>query len=63
MLTPNTVHYGRSQDAIAARAAILTTAFIAHPERFVRKRPVPQSLPGAAWINPPLPAEASRDGS
>jgi putative transposase len=63
MLTPNTVHYGRAQEAIAARSAILTAAFIAHPERFVRKRPVPQSLPGAVWINPPLPAEPSRDGS
>jgi hypothetical protein len=25
-----------------------------HPERFVHKQPVPQTLSSAVWINPPL---------
>ena len=62
MLTPNTVHYGKAQEVIAARAAILTAAYAAHPERFVRKQPVPTALPSAVWINPPLLTEPSRDG-
>jgi len=30
-----------------------TWYYAAHPERFVRKLPVPLPLPEAAWINPP----------
>lgn len=56
MLTPSTVHYGRVQEVIAARAAVLTAAYAAHPERFVRKQPTPAALAGAVWINPPLPS-------
>jgi putative transposase len=63
MLTPQTVHYGQADAVIAARAAILTAAHVAHPERFVRKHPVPEALPKAVWINPPITDEASRDAS
>jgi len=35
------------------RAAVLTTAYSAHPERFVRRAPTPPPLPGPAWINRP----------
>ena len=37
----------------AGRAQVLTAAYLAHPERFVRKPPAPPKLPGTSWINPP----------
>ncbi len=63
MLTPETVHYGKAEQAIAARAAVLARAYAAHPERFVRKPPVPQALPSAVWINPPLKSGADEKGT
>jgi putative transposase len=42
----------------AQRAQILVTAHLAHPERFVRKPPVPPKLPGASWINQPQEKDA-----
>ena len=53
MLTPATVHYGKAHDALARRSRVLEQAYRHHPERFVRGQPTPQSLPIAAWINPP----------
>jgi putative transposase len=53
MMTPENVHYGRTDQIIAARQRVLTNAYSRHPERFVRKQPVHQPLPKAAWINPP----------
>src|ERR1700732_3961088 len=53
MLSPETVHYGRAQDAIAARRFVLEEAYRCHPERFVRKPLEPLPLPAAVWINPP----------
>jgi putative transposase len=57
--TPADVHYGRAAPIRARRAEVLDEAYRAHPERFVRKPPVPPALPGAAWINRPqaLPAD------
>jgi putative transposase len=55
---PADVHYGRAELIRAARADVLTTAFQAHPERFVRKHPEPPALPGAVWINKPDDTEA-----
>lgn len=64
MLTPAMVHQGAAPQVLEARAQVLLSAYAAHPERFVRHRPVPQSLPQEVWINPPLPlVEASRDAS
>jgi putative transposase len=54
MTTPEDMHYGRADRIIEARASVLANAQHAHPERFVRKQPVPQPLPKAVWINPPL---------
>jgi len=54
MVTPESLHYGRAGQVIAARAQVLSIAHAAHPERFVRRAPVPQPLPTAVWINPPL---------
>jgi putative transposase len=51
--TPADVHYGRAAPIRARRAEVLDEAYWAHPERFVRKPPVPPALPGAAWINRP----------
>jgi putative transposase len=47
------IHYGRAQAVQAARAGVLTAAYAAHPERFVRQPPAPPPLPAASWINRP----------
>ena len=51
LLTPADVHYGRADQILTARAAVLDGAFQQHPERFVRKPPQPPRLPEAVWIN------------
>ena len=51
--TPADVHYGRAERVRAGRVEVLTAAYAAHPERFVRKAPEPPQLPGPAWINRP----------
>ena len=53
LLTPDTVHYGRAEQTIAARQAVLNKAHEQHPERFVQKPPKVPELPEAVWINPP----------
>jgi putative transposase len=53
LLTPATVHYGRADQLISQRQAVLDVAFQRHPERFVRRPPLHPSLPDAVWINPP----------
>ncbi len=52
--TPADVHCGRAEMVRARRAGVLTVAYAAHPERFVRKPPEPPQLPGPAWINRPV---------
>jgi putative transposase len=54
LLTPADVHYGRADQVITARAAVLEGAYAAHPERFVHKPPQPPRLPEAVWINKPI---------
>jgi putative transposase len=53
LLTPETVHYGKANQVIEQRTAVPTAAHAEHPERFVRKQPIPPALPNAVWINPP----------
>lgn len=53
MLTPAMVHHGEAEEILQARQAVLDRAFSLHPERFVRKPPRPQTLPGEVWINRP----------
>lgn len=53
LLTPTTVHHGQAPAVLAARQEVLTTAYAAHPERFVQRQPRPANLPLAVWINPP----------
>ncbi|MBE7449918.1 MAG: IS3 family transposase [Kofleriaceae bacterium] len=56
LLTPADVHLGREQGIIAARQRVLDEAHRAHPERFVRGRPVHPTPPAVVWINPPATA-------
>jgi putative transposase len=59
LLTPADVHFGRAEQVILARRAVLGDAYAAHPERFVGKSPQPPRLPQAVWINRPIdPTEA-----
>ena len=51
--TPADLHYGRAERVRAGRVEVLTAAYAAHPERFVRKAPEPPQLPGPAWIIDP----------
>ena len=53
LLTPAIVHYGHADAVRASRQGVLTTAYAAHPERFVRHPPTPPAIPTAVWINPP----------
>lgn len=47
------VHYARAKAVREARGHVLDAAYLAIPERFVQKPPVPPQLPEAAWINKP----------
>lgn len=60
MLTPAMVHFGTFQQVLDARMTTLSTAYEAHPERFVNGPPAPKQLPASAWINPP---NTSADGN
>jgi putative transposase len=53
LLHPVDVHYGRTDDIVAARQRVLDEAHRRHPERFVRGQPTQKNPPPAAWINPP----------
>jgi len=53
LLTPEALHYGLAKDIHLARGKILLAAYELHPERFVKKIPVPPAIPEAAWINKP----------
>jgi putative transposase len=53
MLTPADVHYGHAAERIAARAVTMSTAYLAHPERFPHGPPTPQLPPTQVWINKP----------
>ncbi len=56
MLTPETVHYGRSEAVLEKRQVALNNAFELNPKRFKGRMPVAASLPAAAWINKPATA-------
>lgn len=54
LLTPYEVHHGLAAAKIERRAEVLSQAYAAHPERFVRGRPRPPALPQEVWINKPM---------
>ena len=59
-MSPATVHFGHSEEVLAARRQTLLAAYQAHPERFVRQIPEPLAPPREIWINPPQsPTEAN----
>ncbi len=57
LLTPAVVHHGQAQQVQTQRRQVLTTAYQAHPERFVGGQPQMAELPASVWINRP-PEEA-----
>ena len=59
LLTPYDVHHQLVEAKLSHRAAVLATAFSAHPERFVNRAPTPATPPAAAWINKPTSIPAS----
>lgn len=54
LMTPATVHHGQVADVQEQRQRVLDGAYAAHPERFVRGRPVTPTPPQEVWINPPV---------
>jgi putative transposase len=63
LCTPYEVHHGLAAATLARRGTVLDAAFLAHPERFTRGRPVPPSLPTEVWINKPNPEVATEDAA
>lgn len=53
LLTPEAVHFGKHEEILSRRAAVLQAAFEQHPERFKGRLPRPKNPPEAACINPP----------
>jgi putative transposase len=62
LMTPAAIHDGRAATMRDARQQVLSAAYAAHPERFVRKPPQPPRLPHAVWINPPKEESTAQDG-
>jgi putative transposase len=60
LMPPEAVHSGRAEALHDARSRVLTAAYEARPERFMRGLPRPPALPTAAWINPPMKESAAR---
>lgn len=63
LCTPYEVHHGLADATLARRGTVLDAAFLAHPERFTRGRPVPASLPTEVWINKPNQEVATDDAA
>ena len=59
-LTPADVHFGRAEERLAQRHAVLQAAYVEHPERFPHGAPKRQVLPTATYINPPSLDRAER---
>ena len=52
-LAPADVYYGRAEQRLAHRHAVLQAAYVERPERFPHGPPKRQVLPAATYINPP----------
>jgi hypothetical protein len=53
LMTPAVVHFGQADEVRARRQHVLDEAYAAHPERFVKGRPIAPKAPDQVWINPP----------
>lgn len=53
LMPPSVVHYGQAEAVRKARGQVLSAAYAAHPERFVRGQPKVPGPPSAVWINKP----------
>jgi putative transposase len=53
MMSPAMVHYGQAPLIQEKRQVVLDAAYLAHPERFVRRPPTTLILPKEVWINKP----------
>ena len=60
LLTPAMVHYGQADLIFQKRQLVLDAAYLAHPERFVRRPPKPLSIPKEVWINKPNQSKNKR---
>jgi len=56
LLSPAVVHSGQADEALARRQEVLDAAYVAHPERFPRGRPLVGQLPQEVGINLPRPS-------
>jgi transposase InsO family protein len=57
LLTPASVHYGAASVIQQQRQAVMAAAYQAHPDRFMRGRPLVKGTPAAVYINPPVKIE------
>jgi len=56
LFTPADVHFGRVDECVVARQAVLSAAYYAHPERFPNGPPVARRPDREVWINKPSTA-------
>jgi len=56
LMTPAVVHFEQVDEVRAKRQRVLDAAYVTHPERFVKGRPIAPNAPDQVWINPPQPA-------
>jgi putative transposase len=61
LLTPAMVHFGDAQSVLERRQLVLNAAYLAHPDRFVRRPPRPLPLPSEVWINKPIPGSQTTE--
>lgn len=57
LLTPSALHHGQAPSIIAQRQSVLDAAYLAHPERFVKRPPKSNPAPSKVWINKPPSSE------
>ena len=59
------LHYGQAQVVAQQRQQVLQAAYPTHPERFVKRLPLPPAVPTQAWIirHPQLMRPSSRSNT
>jgi putative transposase len=59
LMTPAVVHFEQADEVRARRQRVLDKAYAAHPQRFVKGRPIAPKMPAQVWINPPQSVTAT----